>query len=930
MRHKKQVARTWMPLLVAGSALLAGCGGDSVPALAAKARAHLDKSEVQAASIELKNALEKEPQNGELRYLLGRALYKAGDPNGAELELRKAQAARYNRSELLPLLAQVTLAQGKFKKVVDDFAGEQLSEPSAANDLATTVAAAQAYLGNLDAARERVEAVLKAQPEHVDAVMLQARLNASSGDVNGSVQRIQALLAKHPANVEAHMLLAGLLLQGKKDLPAAAASYRKAIELRPDQVEAYMALIALQVQQADMPAATQTYEAMKKRLPNQPQTVLAAAQLAAQRGDFKGAREHAQQLLRMAPESVRLLQFAGAVEMELGAFVQAEALLNKAVQLAPDLLSARTMLARIHLRAGQTEKALRVLKPESEATLGDGQMLALVAEAYLQNGDSAVAEQYFARALKLSPKDSKVRTALALMQLAKGRSDAAFAELRAVSAADADTTADMALIAISLRKGDVAAALAAIDAVQRKGFDASVAATLRGRAHLAGGDVASARQQFEKSLSTNPTYLPAISALASLDLADRNVAAAQQRYEALIKAEPKNVPALRTLAALRIQARAPRDEVIQRINAALKVDSTDAATRLLYIDYLMSVKDIRAAETVAQESVALNPNSVDLVDALGRVQIQTGNFQQALASFGKLAQLQPGSPVPYVRLAEVQVRSNNDAAAMSSMRRALEITPNHLPAQRGLVALAMKMKNPDQALAVVRDIKRQRPDAAVGYALEGEVQLAQKNWDAAIAAFMTGLTKRDIADLAPRTHRAMLQAKRAAEADRFGAAWVKDHPKDGLFLKYLGDVAVERRDLAGAEQRFKELLALDPKNAAVLNNVAWLYLQQKKPGALPFIEQAVALEPDSGTLLDTLAHALVAEKQYPKAIETAKRAVQLMPDNIGLRLSVAKVYLDAGDKALATAELDHVAQTARGNQAAQTSVEELRAELKKR
>lgn len=127
-----------------------------------------------------------------------------------------------------------------------------------------------------------------------------------------------------------------------------------------------------------------------------------------------------------------------------------------------------------------------------------------------------------------------------------------------------------------------------------------------------------------------------------------------------------------------------------------------------------------------------------------------------------------------------------------------------------------------------------------------------------------------------------------------------------MFILYLGEMALARQDYARAESKFQAVLKLDPKNAAAMNNLAWLLLTQRKPGALGYAEKANALVADQPAYLDTLAMALAEDKQLPKALVTQKRAVELQPDNPSIRLNLARLYLQSGDKPLAKAELDRL------------------------
>ena len=71
-------------------------------------------------------------------------------------------------------------------------------------------------------------------------------------------------------------------------------------------------------------------------------------------------------------------------------------------------------------------------------------------------------------------------------------------------------------------------------------------------------------------------------------------------------------------------------------------------------------------------------------------------------------------------------------------------------------------------------------------------------------------------------------------------------------------------------------------------------------------ERAVALVPDNAAVLDTLVHALAADNQLAKAIETAKAVLVLAADEPTYRLNLARLYVRAGEKANAKAELERL------------------------
>ena len=72
------------------------------------------------------------------------------------------------------------------------------------------------------------------------------------------------------------------------------------------------------------------------------------------------------------------------------------------------------------------------------------------------------------------------------------------------------------------------------------------------------------------------------------------------------------------------------------------------------------------------------------------------------------------------------------------------------------------------------------------------------------------------------------------------------------------------------------------------------------------------LAPERAEVLDTLAQALGSENKLSKAVEMQKRALALAPGNADLRLTLASLLIQAGDKTLARIELESLAKIGSG------------------
>ena len=83
-----------------------------------QAKEFADKGELKAASIELKNVLQKNPDNPQARMELGKLYLKIGDMAAAEKELSRALSLGIKDEQILPYLGRSLLYQGKHAEVM--------------------------------------------------------------------------------------------------------------------------------------------------------------------------------------------------------------------------------------------------------------------------------------------------------------------------------------------------------------------------------------------------------------------------------------------------------------------------------------------------------------------------------------------------------------------------------------------------------------------------------------------------------------------------------------------------------------------------------------------------------------------------------------------------------------------------------------------
>lgn len=880
------------------TAALVGCS-QSVQAPLDSAKLYMQKNDNKAAIIEIKNALQVDPNLAEARFLLGTALLANGDAVGAEAELRKSMELNFSMDAVVPQLAKAMVAQGRAKAVTDEFSQLQLNQTTAQAILQNELATGYAMQDQTDRSEAALAAALTADPDFGPAKLEQARKLTLQRDFDGAHALINGVIAKTPSDVEAWKLRGDIHWIAQGNGPAAVEAYRQALALKPDFLACRGALFALYLQQGDYAAAGAQLDELKKLAANHPQTQYLAALLFYQKKEYKNASDVAQVVLKLVPTHLAGLQLAGAAELKQNHLLQAQTYLSKALELRPSSYAARRLLVLTHLGLGQSAKALEILLPGLNQNNPDPALTALAGEVYLRNGNLQKAQDYFEKASAKEPGNAAKRTSLALVSLVRGAPDSALVELERISATDSGDVADLALISTLMRRNEFAKAVAAIDTLERKQPGKAIPPYLRAQVMLLMQDRKQARVQFEHASTLEADFFPATASLAALDQADHNPAGARKRLEAFLKRDPRNVQAHLALVELAAKSGAPTEQVSKLLSNAIAANPTDVNTRLVAIDFYLGKAELKSAYSAAENAAAAMPREPQILDALGRTQKANGDLNQAAATYRRLAEAMPQSAFPHLLLAQVQLAAKDKLASANSLRKALSVQPDLLEAQRSLIAIYLADKKFAQALEVAHTVQSQRTHEDLGYVFEGDIHAANGQWELATQAYRSGLSHAVTTTLAMKLQTALKAGGKHTEAERFALGWQKDHPRDAAFNFFLGDQALANRDFYTAEKQFSAVVKQQPKNAVALNNLAWVSGKLKRDNAITLAESAVALAPSQPIFLDTLATLRFENGDYIGALDLQTRALDMLPTNAALKLNLARIQIKAGRTELA-------------------------------
>ena len=885
------------------AALLGGCG-QSPEDMLASAKSYMEKQDLSAASIQLKNALQENGNLAEARFLLGSIHVEQGDAVGAVKELQRARDLGYPQEQVAPLLARALLRAGEFDTLLKDFAETRVAAP---RDQAVILAAlGDANLAKRDADQARAAYLdaLASDPDQAEARIGLARTHIIKGDLKAAEDEVREAIKRNPESAEAHATLADLLMM-RNEPEQSLLSLREAIRLAPRAVNYHFAHVSQLLRQGNAPEAEEALQAMQAVAASHPSTRYLKALMDYQANRLVEARDTLLQVLKDAPQYLPAELLAGTVLVRLNEHTLGRSHLERVLERAPREPMARRTLVASHLATGEAQRALEVLQPLLQTQDADPRLLGLAGQVFLANGDFERSEEYFERAARAAPDDAQARMRLGVARLAGGDTSAAFADLE--SAAQMDDSAfqaDLALVMAHLRRGETDKALEAHAQLERKQPDNPLVHNLRGGLMLAKRDVPAARAAFEKALSLRPEYLSAAINLARIDLSERRPDDALGRIKAVIERNPKNVEALLTLAELQRTTGAAPADVLASLERAEAASPGAVAPNLAIVQHHLRQREFPRALQVAQKVAAAHSEDPRVVEALARTQLAAGDSQQAISALNKLAGLQPRSAQPWVMLGDVQRSLKNNGAAEQALRRALSIAPDTVEAQQRLIALLLEGGKRDEALKVALDAQARQPQRAAGYLLEGEIQGTAGKWADAAGAYRKALDNGGGGQAAMRLHASLLRGERKADADRMASDWLSKNPTDLVMRGYLAERALADKRYEDARTLFARMHDMAPQNALILNNLAWTAKELKDPKALEYAEQALRLAPENPAIIDTVGMIQIERGEFDAGITNLKRAVALGPDLLPLQLNLAKALAKAGRGGEARTQLD--------------------------
>ncbi len=899
---RKKISLLNLMIVVALS--ITACGNTKdTETLIAEAKQYQQSGDDNSAIIQLKNAIQQEPNNREARFLIGVSYTETGDALSAEKELNRALDLGMDTNEVIPILGESLLKIGEFQQLLDKT--EDFPDINNSTNILLLRGKAQLALGMYEEAKELFEQILRQEPDSPEALIGLARYSLTKRDLDSTMRFAEQAVKKNATNANAWLFL-GNLLRAQNKTDQALSAFEQVIKFDPKNAEAHISRATIKITTKEFEEAKLSLESAKAISPNSLLVVYTQALLEFNQGNHSEALASIQEILNVAPEHMPSVLLAGAIQHALGSLTQSEQYLEKYIKVDPNNLYARKLLAMVLLKNQQAHRAFDVIEPALGVIDQDPQLFALAGETYIKMGDFDKANEYFGKASMLAPDNAALHTSLAISKLAQGDNEHAIAELKSAIDLDGDSTrAGVLLVMTHIRLKEFDKALDAAQALEKEQPDNPLFQNLKGGVYMGREDIPNARASFNKALTMQADYFPAITNLARLDIQENNPKAAERRFEAILKNDNKNIQAMYALANLALSQQ-DMDSATKWFELASNRNPDELQPAIQLATFYLRTGEKSKPLLISQKLLGIHPDDIRVLEILAQSQLANDNKAAALENYEKIAARSPESAETQFKIASIHASMESLSAASVALKRALDINPDFFEAKLAQIRLAVQDKNENKALELIKGIQKQHNESPVGYVLEGDLLVSQDKPELAIEAYEKAIPIAKSSALMIKLHAVRSHIGKEKEANAEMNKWLTDNPSDAQARLYFAGSYLDKEQYDAAIKEYKIIVQQFPDHAITLNNLAWLYQQKNDSRAVEYAERAYQNAPEAPAILDTLGWILFENGDATRAATLLQKAATLAPNSIEIQYHLAAALAKSGDKTKARKILEKI------------------------
>lgn len=889
-------------LLVAGALAvsLMACSGKSADEHILQARVFIEQGDNNAAVIELKSAVQQDPNLALARFELGRVYIEQNNFESAEKELSRALELGHPASVVIPLLSEAYQRTGANVALADLQFDEQSLTTVERLEVGYRKLQSFLQLEKTDEARVLIDQMNALESNSVYKGLIEAHRDVLDNDYAGALEQAKVLIERAPLNRDVLSFTARLyMLNGQEQ--EAANIYEAYTNVATDDIESKFALANMLVQQGENARAEVYVDELMlisdtNPLLNQLKGIIRAAS-----NDYANALLFSEKAIQFGQSDPRARLVAGFAAFQLGEFQKAVGHLTMVASLLPDGHPGLRILAASQLQSDMGSEASEVLARIGDLSAQDATLFSRAGFELLQEGNIDAARTVIEQAEKISETADDL-TRLGILKLSLNDVEGLINLEAAVAKAPESVTAKSTLASAYLGTSQFDKALELA-----KEWQLSAPDEVEG--YLLEAEVLQRQENFaeaDKILAQVASFAPQSSGLLvakiRLNLRQQKIDEAMAVTDQLLSNEPNNVIGLASLFSIKLE-QGKQAEAITRIQQSFDADQANQGLALL----------------LARAALADN---------------------QPKLSIATLESITPDRAAPnqyWSMKGFALLRDNQSDAAQKHYQQWGALFPNQQSAVIGQMLILDAKREYEKGIRLTTDFLARKDDLQISflqsyfYAMAGNAEQAKATLDTIddqylALPFLRGVKAR-IALLENRAADAvedarisyvenkksdnlfvLVQALEASGETQQSFEVIAEHSKafpDDMRAKLLLAERLITSDSTQAIATYRSMLQSAPNNFVVLNNLAYLLMQEGDlNSAAEFAKRAYDIQPDNAATVDTYAQVLVKQGKVNDAVEAYNKVMTDDVVNEEIILNYIETLLKNGSTVIAKRRLE--------------------------
>jgi tetratricopeptide (TPR) repeat protein len=734
-------------------------------------------------------------------------------------------------------------------------------------------------LGALSAA---LLAGCSSKQEQLASHLQKGRDYLAQGNYDKARVELKNVLQIDPKQAQAYYVL-GEIEEQQHNLQRAFGAYQKAQELDPTDMATVGKLGNIYLFAGDTAHAKQNAEQVLARNPDDPSGLTLRAAVLARDKDAAGAEQTVRRVIQLDPHHVDAYGLLAGLYLNQKRNAEAAQVLEQGIGTNPDKADLRLLLVNVYAAQNLTDKAVAQYRELIAREPGNRDYRTGLARLYAAAKDQANAEKTLRESIQADSDDAQRRITLADFLVGSGRRDQAVKELTDGIAALPEAHAlGFALAALQHASGKDDAARAALQVIidrDKLGPDGLRARTEMASLQLAAEHTAEAQKLLAEVLKENPRDNAALLLRSQMEVASGDLVGAIADLRSVQKDQPASIEVMTRLARAHLANNEPQ-LAVETMGKAVELAPKDTGARILLAQVKAAAGDRKAALAELDTVLKADPGAYAALLEKARLEMADRNPAQAEKTLAGMRQAFPRDPSVAYQLGVVQFAQHKLEPAAASFEQALAMQPGAIEPLAGLADVYFGQGQPERAIQ--RVARAADTGNVFAMTLLGRLLERQNRADEAEAAFRKAVSAAPASAGAHMELAAFyLRHKDQPKAEAALNAGLAALPGDtGLKLE-LAETYRRFGAVDKAMAQYEGILKDHPGNDVASNNLASMLLDSQADASSA--ERALVLarrfkDSPNPAYLDTFGWAEVRAAHVEEGLPALRKAVDRAPD----------------------------------------------------